>query len=135
MKKVVIAYVLLMATLLFAEITWQKDLDTAFAKAKKEHKLVMVMAEGEHCRWCKKMKYRTLGDEKVEKRLAPFVTVKVMEDDDKAVKELPKIDGVPTIFFMTADKKLLESVVGYYKVDDFISFINSVEQKKTLNKQ
>jgi thioredoxin-related protein len=95
----------------------------------------MVMAEGEHCRWCKKMKYRTLGDEKVEKRLAPFVTVKVMEDDDKAVKELPKIDGVPTIFFMTADKKLLESVVGYYKVDDFISFINSVEQKKTLNKQ
>ena len=29
----------------------------------------MVMVEGEHCRWCKKMKGRTLTDDAVEKRL------------------------------------------------------------------
>lgn len=134
MKKVVIAYTLLMATVLFAEIVWQKDLGTAFEKAQKEQKVVMVMVEGEYCKWCKKMRYRTLGDENVEKRLAPYVTVRVMEENEDAVNALPKIDGVPTIFFMTADKKLLESVVGYYKVDDFISFIDSVEQKVPLKK-
>ncbi|KYJ85559.1 hypothetical protein AS592_04115 [Sulfurovum riftiae] len=135
MKKVVMAYALLMATVLFAEIAWQPDLESAFDKAQKEQKVVMVMVEGEHCRWCKKMKYRTLGDESVEKRLVPYVTVKVMEENKKAVEALPKIDGVPTIFFMTADKELLESLVGYYKVDDFISFIDSVEQKVPLKKQ
>jgi thioredoxin-related protein len=129
MKKVVIAYVLLMATVLFAEIAWQKDLGSAFKKAQNENKVMMVMVEGKYCKWCKKMKYRTLRDKNVEKRLAPYVMVKVMEEDENAVNTLPKTDGIPTIFFMTADKKVLESVVGYYDAEDFISFIESVEQK------
>ncbi|OQX49854.1 MAG: hypothetical protein B5M46_03235 [Epsilonproteobacteria bacterium 4484_20] len=100
MKKITAACVLLAATVLYAEIVWQKDLETAFEKARKEQKVIIVMVEGKHCRWCKKMKYRTLGDERVEKRLA--------------------------------GKELLESVVGYYSVGDFISFIDSVEQKVPL---
>ncbi len=132
MKKITAACVLLAATVLYAEIVWQKDLETAFEKARKEQKVIIVMVEGKHCRWCKKMKYRTLGDERVEKRLASYVTVKVMEEDRKSVNTLPQIDGVPTIFFMTAGKELLESVVGYYSVGDFISFIDSVEQKVPL---
>ncbi len=134
MKKIGLMVLFLATTHLFADIVWQKDLGTAFAKAQKEHKVVMVFVEGEHCRWCKKMKYRTFGEERVEKRLAPYIAVKVMEEDEKAVKTLPKVDGVPTIFFMTADKKLVQSVVGYYDVDDFISFIDTVEQKVLLNK-
>jgi len=135
MKKLVVAYALLMVTVLFAEIVWQKDLGTAFEKAQKEQKVVMVMVEGEYCKWCKKMKYRTLSDAHVEKRLAQYVMVKVKQEDENAVNALPRIDRIPAIFFMTADKKLLESVVGYYKVDDFISFIESVEQKVPVKKQ
>jgi len=132
MKKITAACVLLAATVLYAEIVWQKDLETAFEKARKEQKVIIVMVEGKHCRWCKKMKYRTLGDERVEKRLASYVTVKVMEEDRKSVNTLPQIDGVPTIFFMTAGKEFLEFFVGYYSVGDFISFIDSVEQKVPL---
>jgi thioredoxin-related protein len=89
----------------------------------------MVMVEGEHCRWCKKMKGRTLTDDAVEKRLENFVVVKVMREDSNAMAKLPPIEGVPTIFFMESDKAIIEKVVGYFNVEDFISYINDVEKK------
>jgi len=124
----------LFSTMLFSgEIILEKDIVTAFSKAKKENKVVMILVEGEHCKWCKRMKHRTLSDESVLKRLQPYILVKVMREDESAVKDLPLINGVPTIFFMTADKKVLESVVGYFNVEDFISYINDIEKKVPLD--
>ena len=121
---------ILFSTILFAdEIVWQKDISAAFEKAKKEHKLVMVFVEGESCRWCKKMKHRTLSDESVDKRLQDYVAVKVFRENKEDITDLPEIQGVPSIFFMTAQKKILESVIGYYNVEDFISYLNDVEKK------
>ena len=134
MKKILLFSALLMFTRLFADIDWQKELSSAFAKAAKEDKVVMVMVEGEHCKWCKKMRYRTLGDESVEKKLSDYVNVRVLEENENAVKTLPKIDGVPTIFFMSADKKVIQKLVGYYDVDDFLSFITTVEEKRASRK-
>ena len=134
MKKIILSSLLACSTLFAADLVWEKDINTAFGKAQTEHKTVMVMVEGEDCRWCKKMKYRTLGDEIVQNRLANYTVVKVMREDPKALKDLPAINGVPTIFFMTADKKVIESVVGYYNVEDFISYIGDVE-KKTSTKE
>jgi len=128
LKKLLILLSLL-NVVLFADITWQKDIPSALELAKKENKVLMVFVESENCRWCKKMKHRVLSDEEVEKRLKPFVTVKVMREDKKAAKQIPAIDGVPTIFFMKADKTVLETVVGYFSVEDFISYIDSVEKK------
>jgi len=127
-KKLLIT-VLILTLSLMADLHWQKDLPTAFDLAKKEHKKVMVFVEGKHCRWCKKMKHRILSDESVEKRLASFVLVKVDQEDEEAVKTLPQIDGVPTIFFMTAEKTVLEKVIGYFDVFDFTSYIDSAEKK------
>jgi len=127
MNKIVLGLLLLSSTLFSVE--WVKDIETAFTLAKKEHKNIMVLVEGENCRWCKKMKYRTLSDETVEKRLEKFVTVKVMREDPSSMSVLPQIKGVPTIFFMNENKAVLEEVVGYFNVEDFISYINSVEKK------
>lgn len=127
MHKIVLGLLLLSSTLFSVE--WVKDVNTAFTLAKKEHKNVMILVEGENCRWCKKLKYRTLQDEAVEKRLEKFVVVKVMREDPSAMSSLPSIKGVPTIFFMEADKTVVEEVVGYFNVEDFISYINSVEKK------
>lgn len=128
MKKLLIILSLLSVGL-FADIAWQKDIPTARELAKKENKTLMVFVEGENCRWCKKMKHRILADESVEKRLESYVCVKVFRENKEAVKDLPQIEGVPTIFFMTAEKKILESVVGYFNVEDFTSYINNVEKK------
>ncbi len=128
MKKILI-FLLFITVILTAEVRWQKEVPVAFDLAKKEHKIVMVFIEGENCRWCKKMKHRILSDEKVEKRLQPYTLLKVMRENKEAAKLLPEIQGVPTIFFMDAEKNILQEVIGYFDVDDFISYIDSVEKK------
>jgi len=127
MKKIVLGLLLLSRTLFSLE--WIKDVDAAFALAKKEHKNVIVLVEGENCRWCKKLKYRTLSDEGVEKRLETFVTVKVMREDPSAMSVLPPVKGVPTIFFMKENKTVVKEILGYVNVEDFISYVNDVEKK------
>ena len=122
---------ILFSTTLFAEeIVWIKDINSAFDLAKKEQKTVMVLVEGQNCRWCVKMKQRTLGDENVQKKLESYIIVKVMREDEDAVKDLPIINGVPSVFFMTPKKEVLESVIGYFNVEDFLSYISDVEKKK-----
>ena len=128
MKKLLIV-LLMFSAWLFADINWQKDIPTAIELAKKENKTIMVFVEGEHCKFCKRMKHRTLSDETVEKRLQAFVSVKVMQENKNAVKDLPKIQGVPSIFFINTDKKLIQEIIGYFDVDDFISYIDTVEKK------
>jgi len=128
MKKL-LSIMLLLTLSVMADLHWQKEIPAALELAKKENKTVMVFVEGENCRWCKKMKHRILSDEKVEERLQPYVVVKVMQEDKEAVKLLPKIQGVPTIFFITADKKILQEVIGYFDADDFMAYIDTVEQK------
>ena len=127
MNKIVLGLLLLSSTLFSVE--WVKDIDTAFALAKKEHKNIMVLVEGENCRWCKKFKHRTLSDEDVEKRLEKFVTVKVMREDPSATSVLPPIEGVPTVFFMNENKTVTETILGYYNVRKFTAAIDSVEKK------
>ena len=129
MKKL-LTILLLLSVSLVADITWQKDIPTALELAKKENKTVMVFVEGENCRWCKKMKHRTLSDASVEKKLQSHISVKVFRENKSAMAGIPEIQGVPTIFFMTADKRVLETVVGYFSVDDFISYIDSAEKKQ-----
>ena len=127
MQKIILSIVLLSGALL--ALDWVKDIDTAVEIAKKEHKNIIVMVEGEHCRWCKKMKGRTLTDDTVEKRLEKFVVVKVMREDGNAMAKLPPVEGVPTIFFMKEDKAIIEDIIGYYNVEDFTSYIDDIEKK------
>lgn len=127
MRKIILMMMLLTGSI-FA-LDWVKDIDTALEVAKKEHKNIMVMVESESCRWCKKMKGRTLSDDAVEKRLEKFVLVKVMREDGNAMAKLPPVRGVPTIFFMKEDKAIIEEIIGYFNVEDFVSYINDVEKK------
>jgi len=119
----------LIFTSMVFSLEWAKDINMALSQAKKEHKIIMVMVEGEHCRWCKKMKHRTLSDDTVEKRLKNFVVLKVMREDGTSMAVLPPIQGVPTIFFMKEDKAVIEEIVGYFNVEDFLSYIDDVEKK------
>ena len=127
MKNILLGLLIFSSTLF--SIEWVKDLDTAFALAKKEHKNIMILVEGENCRWCKKFKHRTLADEDVEKRLEKFVVVKVMREDPSATSVLPPIEGVPTVFFMNENKTVTETILGYHNVRKFSAALDSVEKK------
>lgn len=131
MHKIVLGILLLSSTLFSLE--WVKDLDTAFTLAKKEHKDVMVLVEGENCRWCKKLKHRTLTDESVEKRLEKFILVKVMREDKSAMSMLPPEHGVPTVFFMTENRVPIKDILGYRNIRQFTSCVDSVEKRTTYD--
>ena len=124
----ILTLLLLCSSMAFS-LDWAKDINSALSQAKTEHKTIMVFVEGEHCRWCKKMKHRTISDEAVEKRLEKFVVVEVMRSNTQAMAHLPSVRGVPTIFFMKADKTVLQEVVGYFDAIDFLSYIDDVEKK------
>ena len=131
MNKIILAMLLLSSALFSLE--WTKDLDTAFALAKKEQKDVMVLVEGENCRWCKKFKHRTLTDESVEKRLEKFILVKVMREDDSVMSVLPPVEGVPTVFFMTEERAVIKEILGYRNIRKFTDCIDSVENRTAYN--
>ena len=127
-QKIILILVLL-SSAIFA-LDWDKSLEDALTKGQAEHKNVMVMVEGEHCRWCKKMKGRTLSDESIEKRLEKYVVVKVMREDSNAMAKLPPVDGVPTIFFMKPNKAIIQEVLGYQDISGFTATLNQIESHK-----
>ncbi len=110
-------------------IPWEKDLPSAFLKAKKEHKIVLVMAVSQGCKWCKKMKAETLSDKKVLNRLKKYILVMADRETPKERKQLPPFKHVPIIFFMNSKKEELDNLRGYFDKEDFLSYLNEFEDE------
>ena len=110
-----------------AEPKWRSTLNEALAVAKVQDRIVMVFVESSYCKWCKKMKNRTFVNPKVLKRLSHLETFKVMRDDHKTLQEFPYVRGVPTIFFVTPDKKIIGRIVGYVDAGDFLSYLDEAQ--------
>ena len=105
-------------------------MESALVLAKKEHKNVMVMVSEDNCRWCVKMKEKTLSKSCVIKRLQNYVLVSVKRSDKNAIKNLTDFEGIiPSFFFMKADKEPLDSIIGYFHADDFIRYVDEVEEE------
>ena len=110
-------------------LSWYLNIETALQKAKKEKKSIVVMVGEESCKWCKKMKNRTLIDTRIQAKLKSYILVSVKRSDKEAMKYLPTFDGnIPSFFFMQDNKELIESIVGYYKANDFLDYLNEVEE-------
>jgi thioredoxin-related protein len=108
-------------------IPWAKDLSTAFTLAKKEKKNVIIMAVSVGCSWCKKMKERTLSNPKVAKRLEKYILVQADRETPSQREQLPPFKHVPILFFMTPKKEIIDSMRGYYQTDDFLDYLNQIE--------
>ena len=131
MKYFVILLILVWHTLFASEILWYQDLNKAKMTAEKAHKNLMVMVEGEHCRWCKKMRYRTLSDERVAEMLSKrYICVRIDETSPLVMSKLPPVSGVPTIFFMTPDLTLIAASLGYKDAKAFLDYLLSIQPKQ-----
>jgi len=110
-------------------LTWYLNIEDGLKQAKIENKRMIVMVSEESCRWCKKMKESTLLDVRIQNRLKEYILVSVKRSDTNAVKHLERFDGnIPSFFFMKEDKELIESIVGYFKADDFLEYIHEIEE-------
>jgi len=128
MNKIIAIVLLCVVSLYSAELQWEKDLEIAFTKAQKENRVVMVLVETDYCRWCKKMKTQTLQDKEVAKELEEFVLVRVDRDKVKA-DYIPYAKYIPTIYFISKDKEIIEQITGYFGVLDFKSWIDDVRKE------
>ena len=108
-------------------IPWEKDLLTAFAKAEKEHKNLIVMAVSEGCRWCVKLKKTTLSDPKVLKKLQEYVLVQADRETPEEREILPEFKHVPILFFATPKKEFYDELRGYYSPEELLYFIEEIE--------
>jgi thioredoxin-related protein len=108
-------------------IPWEKDLATAFVRAKNENKELLVMAVSEGCRWCDKMKEKTLSNPKVLKKLEKYIMVQADRETPSERNQLPEFKHVPIIFFMTPQKEVIDNLRGYFKADDFLDYLNEME--------
>ena len=114
----------------FDKLHWETDLDLAFARAKKEHKNVMVMIECVTCTWCIKMKKGALSDPRVLDKLQSYILVKVQRSDKNSTQYLPDFTGaIPSFYFMQPDKEIIETVIGYFLAEDFLGYLNDIDEE------
>ena len=110
-------------------IPWEKDMPSAFSKAKKEHKVVLVMAVSQGCKWCEKMKDETLSDKKVLDKLKNYILVMADRETKLEREQLPPFKHVPIIFFMNSKKEELDNLRGYFDKEDFLTYLNEFENE------
>ncbi len=118
---------------IFENLSWETDMDHAFERAKIEHKNVMIMVEDTRCKWCKNIKKGALSDPNVQDKLQSYVLLRVQRSDKKTADRIEDFSGaIPSFYFMQPDQELFESVVGYFTTEDFLSFLNEIEEESEV---
>ncbi len=110
-------------------IPWEKDLDTAFKKAKEEKKILIVMAVSDNCQWCEKMKKNTLSSPKIAEKLKNYVLVMADRETEDEKNQFPPFEHVPIIFFMTHEKEIIDDLRGYFEAEDFLEYLIDLESE------
>jgi len=104
-------------------------LKTSLLQSKREQKPLMVLVTAEKCRYCAKMKKETLSNEIVKKNLDGFLFTTVQKSSVDAKRYLPKTRYTPTVFFVSPEFKIINSVKGYLGAEDFNMWINDTRSK------
>lgn len=108
----------------------------AIAQAEAQHKLVLVVAGGDWCRWCYALDRFVKRNSDVESHLQDaFVVVKVYVGDenynDFFFSQLPPAKGAPHFWIIAPDRNVLSSQPtgefesnGGYDKSEFLAFID-----------
>jgi len=112
----------------FNNLDWGIGLSQAFERANIEEKNVIVLVEDVKCKWCIKMKKGALSDTRVQEILKEYILVKVLRANKVESNQLKGFDGtIPNLYFMTKEKEIVDTVVGYFTVDDFLGYLKEIQ--------
>ncbi|MDY0232677.1 MAG: thioredoxin family protein [Sulfurimonas sp.] len=115
-----------------SEVNYSRDYAQALQIAKEQNKLIMFVAVGDYCPWCKKFERKTLNSKEIKARVSgEFVPLIIDRVSDKGkYPEEFYAQVVPTVFFINpkTQKSVFESM-GYMKPSDFSSDLDSAKAK------
>lgn len=98
-------------------LEWEPSYEAALAKAKAEHKPVMVDFYADWCGPCRELEMTTYRDPRIQKLAERFVCVKVNTDLRRDLSGRFHIDALPTIGFLKPDGTPTQSGTGYVEPD------------------
>lgn len=104
-------------TVALKPIVWRSDYEAALKEAAQARKPVMVDFYTDWCGACKMMDAEAYTDASVIDTSRSFVMVKVDAEKRTDLAQKFKVDGYPTILWMDADEKVLDSSPGYGGVE------------------
>lgn len=108
---------------------YEREYNTALAKAKKENKVVMLVLVGDYCPWCRKFERKTLQRANVainiQNNFIPVIVDKNLDKDKYPEKYYTSI--VPTVRFIDPNKDVqISESVGYKKTKEYTEWLNKV---------
>lgn len=124
MKKIVLLLVFALslwanqATIAANELGYINSYSEGLAKAKKEHKLMVLILVRDGCHWCKKFENETLKDEGIKTKLTSFV--KVLVDKGDEMPESFRSNFIPATHFIDPKtEKSVWDIAGFKEPKDF----------------
>ena len=121
----------------YAEIKWEKDLDTAMKKAKIKNIPIMIDVYTDWCTWCKELDKNTYSDKNVINMSKKMISIKLnpeTSEDGAKIAQRYGVQGFTTILFINADGIILENVGGYVEGKKFVSYMeNAIKKLNRIN--
>ena len=103
----------------------EQDLEGALARAKAEHKLVLVDIYAEWCAQCKELDEKTWPDAGVKQWIAQNALAIRIDTDAKRKDLAPKLQirSYPTVLVLDAEGKELRRILGFEKPEAMRAFL------------
>ncbi len=108
------------------EIKWLHNYDKAVVKAISQNKKIFLLLTSETCRWCRKLEATTLEDPTIVERInQKYIAVALTRNKDSYPAYL-EAKMVPMSFFLTQKGRVINSMPGFWNVEDYHSILDDV---------
>lgn len=105
------------------------NLSEALGRARTENRLVMVDIYTDWCGYCKKLDKETYADARVAEALRGVIAIKVnAEKGGEAVAERYRVNGFPTVIFLSGSGEIVRKVEGYVGADEMLEIVASLKR-------
>jgi len=132
MRKIFIYIVLLLVTsVMAAEVNWAKDFDSGLKLAKEQNKPMMFVLSRDTCKYCIILKNTTFKDEKVTADLNKnFISVTSWINENDYIPEELFTPGLPGIWFLLpSGKPMFQPLMGAQTKENFIYALDLVKKE------
>lgn len=108
------------------KIRWYSFKDGVTA-GKSQNKKMYIHFMTDWCHWCKVMEKNTFSNPEVIKYLnTNFIAIRVDTDQEKRLKKMFRINGVPENWFISGKGQGIGHSSGYIPPDQFIIILKSI---------